>query len=91
MDRGADTLTKVARLGFMASFETRILEQAMFRSIAAAAAVFLLAGPSLAAPCRDAHGKFIKCPPAKAAPAARCRDAKGHFAKCGAPGAQPAK
>ncbi len=35
--------------------------------------------------CRDATGKFIKCPPKAAAPAAKpkkCRDAKGHFAKC---------
>lgn len=47
--------------------------------------------PSYAASCRDAHGKFIKCPP-KAAPAttgARCKDAKGKFAKCGTPGAMP--
>lgn len=44
-----------------------------------------------AAPCRDAKGKFIKCPPPKTAPAPkRCRDAKGHFAKCGTPGAKPA-
>lgn len=51
----------------------------------------LLAGstPSLAAPCRDAKGKFVKCPPKKAAPT-KCRDAKGHFAKCGTPGAKPA-
>lgn len=43
--------------------------------------------------CRDAKGKFIKCPPAAAAPAKpkQCRDAKGHFVKCGAPGAKPAK
>ncbi|MDR6626901.1 hypothetical protein [Caulobacter segnis] len=49
------------------------------------------AGASLAAaPCRDAKGKFIKCP-AAAAPAkpTKCKDAKGKFAKCGTPGAKP--
>ena len=38
-----------------------------------------------AAPCKDAKGKFIKCPPAKpVAPAkkATCRDTKGKFIKC---------
>ena len=34
--------------------------------------------PVLAAPCKDAHGKFVKCP----AKPATCRNAKGHFAKC---------
>ncbi|GBQ70002.1 hypothetical protein AA103196_2373 [Ameyamaea chiangmaiensis NBRC 103196] len=34
---------------------------------------------SAATPCRDAKGKFIKCP--KPAP---CRDAKGRFTKCDA-------
>jgi hypothetical protein len=39
------------------------------------------AGPALAAPCKDAHGKFIKCP--KPMPvAARCKDARGKFIKC---------
>jgi len=41
--------------------------------------------PSFAAPCKDAKGKFTKCPPKAAmmkAPAKRCRDAKGHFMKC---------
>ncbi len=48
-----------------------------------------LAVPGLAAaPCKDAKGKFTKCPPPAAA--ARCRDAKGAFAKCGTPGAKPA-
>jgi hypothetical protein len=45
--------------------------------------------PSFAAPCRDAKGKFVKCPPKKAAPT-KCRDTKGHFAKCGMPGTKPA-
>jgi hypothetical protein len=46
-------------------------------------ALSLLAGaaPSFAAaPCKDAKGKFIKCP--KPAKPKMCRDAKGHFAKC---------
>ena len=51
------------------------------RKIALAiAAIGLVAGstPSLGAPCRDAKGKFIKCP----AKPKMCRNAKGHFAKC---------
>jgi hypothetical protein len=58
----------------------------------ALAAVAMLATPAaIAAPCKDAKGKFIKCPP-KAAPKStgRCRDAKGRFTKCGTPGAKPA-
>jgi hypothetical protein len=62
----------------------------MFKIIAAAASLALLASPSLAAPCRDAHGKFMKCAPKPTKPI-RCRDAKGHFAKCGTAGAKPAK
>jgi len=34
--------------------------------------------PALAAPCKDAKGKFVKCP----AKPKVCRDAKGHFIKC---------
>ena len=35
--------------------------------------------PSIAAaPCKDKHGKFMKCP----AKPKVCRDAKGHFKKC---------
>jgi hypothetical protein len=41
--------------------------------------------------CKDVKGKFIKCPPAAAAPVTpasaattRCKDAKGKFIKCGA-------
>ena len=43
-----------------------------------------------AAPCRDAKGKFIKCPTKKPVAPTRCRDAKGKFAKCGTKGAKPA-
>ena len=38
-----------------------------------------------AAPCKDAKGKFIKCPPPKhVAPVKKgpCKDAKGKFMKC---------
>jgi hypothetical protein len=55
------------------------------RSILFLAAMALVATPVTAAsPCRDAHGKFIKCPPKPAAKAkpAQCRDAKGKFIKC---------
>ena len=48
------------------------------------------ASPSLAAPCRDGKGKFIKCAPVAAA-TVRCKDAKGKFAKCSAAGAKPIK
>ena len=63
----------------------------MQKLVLALSALSLIAGsaPSLAAPCHDAKGKFIKCPKKAAAPA-RCRDAKGHYAKCGTPGAKPA-
>ncbi|ADG10936.1 hypothetical protein B7G68_12700 [Caulobacter segnis] len=48
------------------------------------------AGASFAAaPCRDAKGKFIKCPAAAPAKPVKCKDAKGKFAKCGTPGAKP--
>ncbi|MGN6058423.1 MAG: hypothetical protein ACTHOI_07545 [Sphingomicrobium sp.] len=56
--------------------------------VLALSAISLIAGsaPSLAAPCKDAKGKFTKCPskaaPAKPAKPKMCRDAKGHFAKC---------
>lgn len=56
--------------------------------VLALSAISLIAGsaPSLAAPCKDAKGKFTKCPSkaaaAKPAKPKMCRDAKGHFAKC---------
>jgi hypothetical protein len=55
----------------------------MKRIVFALSAVSLLAAsaPSLAAPCKDAKGKFIKCP-AKPAKPKVCRNAKGHFIKC---------
>lgn len=58
----------------------------MLRLVATAVAVVALSGfaggAASAKSCRDAHGKFIKCPPAMTVPAARCRDAKGKFKKC---------
>lgn len=55
----------------------------MRKFLFAAAAVSLLAGsaPTLAAPCKDAKGKFVKCPPAKPAKPKVCRE-KGKFVKC---------
>jgi hypothetical protein len=45
-----------------------------------------------AAPCRDAKGKFIKCPaPTASIAAGRCKDAQGRFRICGTPGAHPVK
>lgn len=55
----------------------------------AAAVAFASAAPAVAAPCRDAKGKFIKCPDKAPAKKAVCKDAKGKFAKCGTPGAKP--
>lgn len=55
-----------------------------------AVALIACSVPSIAAaPCRDAKGKFIKCPPKPAKPV-QCRDAKGKFTKCGTKGAKPA-
>lgn len=57
----------------------------------AAAALSLASTPAIAAPCRGAHGKFIKCGATTAQPKpVRCKDARGKFAKCGSPGAKPA-
>ena len=48
----------------------------------------LASGAVVASPCKDAKGKFTKCPPVKAA-AVRCKAADGKFAKCGTKGAKP--
>lgn len=53
----------------------------MKKLVLALTALSLIGGaatPSIAAACRDKHGKFIKCP----AKPKMCRDAKGHFTKC---------
>jgi hypothetical protein len=56
------------------------------KSFLVLAAMAMVAGSPLSAatPCRDAHGKFIKCPPKPAAKAKpkQCRGAKGKFIKC---------
>ena len=52
----------------------------MLRFAFAVAAVSLLATPVMAAPCRDAKGRFIRCPHVVAKPVKKCRDVKGHFA-----------
>ena len=65
----------------------------MYRFALSLAAVALVATPSIGANrCRAPNGKFIKCPPPKAARTAtkKCRAADGTFAKCGTPGAKPA-
>jgi len=67
----------------------------MFRVSTVAAAIALIATPALAAaPCKDAKGKFVKCPPAATAAvggvvkdkAGKCHIAtgpkKGQFTKC---------
>lgn len=58
--------------------------------IFAIASLALVAGsaPAFAAPCKDAKGKFTKCPPKVQKPV-RCRGANGKFAKCSTPGAKP--
>ena len=45
--------------------------------------------PALAAPCKDAKGKFTKCPAPAAKAPMRCKGANGKFAKCGTAGAKP--
>lgn len=58
--------------------------------IAALGVGMLFSGaPSAAAPCKDAKGKFTKCPPSAPVRATRCKAANGKFAKCGTPGAKP--
>ena len=63
----------------------------MRKIIFAFAAVRLLAGsaPSFASPCKDAKGKFVKCPTKPAAKSAQCRDSKGKFIKCATAPAKP--
>ena len=49
----------------------------------AIAAMTMASAPAYAAPCKDAKGKFTKCP----AKAKVCRK-DGKFARCGTPGAK---
>lgn len=50
------------------------------------AATAVVASPAYSAPCRDSHGKFVKCAHAAVKKSVRCKDAKGKYARCGAPG-----
>jgi hypothetical protein len=58
----------------------KILNALVALSLVAGAA----AAPVMAAPCKDAKGKFVKCPPKPVAPVKKgpCKDAKGKFTKC---------
>ena len=60
----------------------------MLKLLLAAATLSIAAAPAMAAPCKDAKGKFTKCPEAKPK-ATKCR-LHGKFAKCSTPGAKPA-
>jgi hypothetical protein len=62
----------------------------MRKLLFAAASLSLLVGaPSMAAPCKDAKGRFTKCPAKAPAKPVRCKSANGKFAKCGTAGAKP--
>ncbi|MFE8107811.1 hypothetical protein DTL00_17430 [Sphingomonas melonis] len=63
------------------------MRKALFTAISLG--LLATAVPSIAAPCRDAKGKFVKCPEKAPVKAARCKSANGKFAKCGTPGAKP--
>jgi len=55
----------------------------MTKALLALGALSLIgSAPALAAPCKDAHGKFVKCPTKLAAKPKMCRNAAGHFMKC---------
>ncbi|WP_267395394.1 MULTISPECIES: hypothetical protein [unclassified Sphingomonas] len=56
---------------------------------AASLALVAVTAPSIAAPCKDAKGKFVKCPPKGPVKPVRCKAANGKFTKCGTPGAKP--
>lgn len=62
----------------------------MLKALVLSVALVGLAAPAAAASCRDAKGKFVKCPAKAPAKPLRCKDTKGKFAKCGTPGAKPA-
>lgn len=62
----------------------------MRKFIFAFAAMSVVASPAYSAPCRDSHGRFVKCTHAAPKKPVRCKDAKGKFARCGAPGTHPA-
>jgi hypothetical protein len=66
-----------------------MLHRALTTAVAIVLAGTLLAAPAGAEQCRDAKGKFIKCPE-KPAAATKCRDkTTKKFAKCDAPNTEP--
>ena len=85
---GADAASRQTRLP-RAIIGRQPERRATMKLIVLLATAGLLAAPGYAAACRDAKGKFIKCPAAAPAAATRCKDAKGKFVKCGTPGAKP--
>jgi len=57
----------------------------MSRLLSAMLSIAFLASASSGASaktCRDAHGKFMKCPAPMMMKHKMCRDKKGHFMKC---------
>ena len=59
------------------------MQRTIFSAIAFLFVAALGNGAASAKSCRDAHGKFVKCPTAVTTPApTKCRDAKGKFTKC---------
>ena len=60
----------------------------MLKLMLVAATLSIATAPAMAAPCKDAKGRFTKCPEAKQQ-ATKCR-LNGKFAKCSTPGAKPA-
>ena len=65
------------------------MRHALITAAALAFSLTAVAAPAMAAPCKDAHGKFMKCPPMKPM-MVRCKDVHGKFMKCGMPGAHAA-
>ncbi|QCB42198.1 hypothetical protein E5673_08110 [Sphingomonas sp. PAMC26645] len=45
--------------------------------------------PAFSTPCKDAKGRFAKCPNKPPPKSVRCKTANGKFAKCGSAGAKP--
>lgn len=54
----------------------------MLKALVLSVAILGIAAPAAAAPCRDARGKFIKCPTTTVVKVKRCKDVKGRFSKC---------
>ena len=80
---------EIDRFHLLTRLSTPREETVMIKLPAVFAALALLTSPAVAAPCRDSHGKFVKCP-TTVKKVVRCKDAKGKFVKCGTKGAKPA-